>query len=84
MKSLTSSAVMEQGPGFVNQGLTAALGHCNHTGPVAPLVLLSVCYYFIQFKCSIKWKADATGLQKVIPSTQGPAGGEAVCDTSVN
>lgn len=51
VKSLTSSAVMEQGPGFVNQELTAALGHHNHTETLAPSVLLSVCYYFIQFKC---------------------------------
>lgn len=47
----TNSAVMEQGPGFAHQELTAALGHRNHTGPVAALVLLSVCCYFIQFKC---------------------------------
>lgn len=51
VRSLTSSAMMEQGPGFVNQELTAALGCHNHTRPVNPLVLLSMCYCFIQFKC---------------------------------
>ncbi|NWZ69647.1 HPSE2 protein, partial [Acrocephalus arundinaceus] len=44
VKSLNSSAVMEQGPGSVNQELTAALGHHNHTGPVAPLVLLNLSF----------------------------------------
>lgn len=82
VRSLTSSAMMEQGPGFVNQELTAALGCQNHTGPVVPLVLLSVCYCF---SLNVKLNGnDATGLWKVIPSTQCPAGGEAVCDTSVN
>lgn len=36
VKALTSSAVMGQGPGFVNQKLRAALGPCNHIVPSAP------------------------------------------------